>query len=199
MPEPKQFLVDNLDVYRKPILYEKDCSQAIDFQNLKHGTFYTLKFEKTQLADIEKTSALIRSVAYPDQVDLFKTSQERNCQMRNQVEAVFRDYMYISHPEDFMFYHSLNTVAHTRGHLENEKKYRLDTEAPQRSLKARAALFEATGQNVAAQIKERSAELRQKIADKFALWETEMQALLSDFDHYLEQLAEIEAFNSAKI
>ena len=44
--------------------------------------------------------------------------------MRNQVESAYRNYLHISHPEDFMFYHSLRTLANTRGQVENETKFR---------------------------------------------------------------------------
>ena len=58
------------------------------------------------------------------------------------------------------------------------------------------AVFEACGAHIVEQMDNRNREIKQKINDKLAVWEAEMKALLSDFDHNLEQIAEIEDFNS---
>ena len=50
-PEPKQFLVDSLDQYRKPVLVRSDDvhdREPVEFANIKHGEFYQLTFMKAE-------------------------------------------------------------------------------------------------------------------------------------------------------
>ena len=47
-------------------------------------------------------------------------------------------------------------------------------------------------------MQQRNAELKGKLT-RIQEWEDEMRALCDDFDFNLEQIAEIEAFNQAKI
>ena len=91
---------------------EVGARQATEFHNLKHGAYYNLILEPANESEIAQTAALIKSVAYPDAELTFKTGQERNMQTRNHVEAVFRSYMHISHPEDFLYYHGVIALAH---------------------------------------------------------------------------------------
>ena len=119
-PEPKHFLVDSINLYLKPKLVEVGSRDVTEFHNLRHATYYNLSFESANESEIIQTTSLIKSVAYPDASNSFKTSSQRNMQVRSNVETVFRSYMHISHAEDFMYYHSVISRAYNRGHLANE-------------------------------------------------------------------------------
>ena len=107
--------------------------------------------------------------------------------MRNQVEASFRDYLHISQPEDFTYYHSLYTLAHNAGNLENEKRYHADCEPNVNRFKGTAANFTATGRQIYDQMIERNLEMKEKLK-KIETFEEEMNALINDFDFDLEQI-----------
>lgn len=64
--------------------------------------------------------------------------------MCNEVESVFRHYLHVSQPEDFMFVHSLGTLARTEGHLVSERLYKTDFKDAKDHLKGRVAGLEAT-------------------------------------------------------
>ena len=114
--DPKCFLVDSLADYRKPILFDKDGS-VVDYSDLVHRGIYTLKFEKTKRVQFEKKLIdeepypLVESIAYSDNHHSFNTSKQRNAQVRTQVESAFTDYLYISKPEDFLYFNEVHNVA----------------------------------------------------------------------------------------
>ena len=51
-PEPKQFLVDALETYLKPVLVEVGASKVTEFHSLKHGAYYNLFFEQADEGEI---------------------------------------------------------------------------------------------------------------------------------------------------
>lgn len=98
-----------------------------------------------------------------------------------------------------MFYHSLKTVAHKEGHKQNERKFEGGLVGIEQNFSGHVSVFEASANHILAQMQNKNQDIRYKLDHKLAVWEAEMQALLCDFDHNLEQIAEIEHFNSQKI
>ena len=48
-------------------------------------------------------------------------------------------------------------------------------------------------------MRDKHGEMRHELDTKLTQWENEMKAMLADFDHYSEQIAEIDDFNRSKI
>ena len=97
-----------------------------------------------------------------------------------------------------MYYHSLQTLAQRLGHNENYWSYSQRFEPVKQHFVTKYNDFTAKAKNVSEQMLQRNADLRGKLG-RIQEWEDEMRALCDDFDFNLEQIAEIEAFNQAKI
>ena len=67
--EPKCFLVDSIQEFRKPVLLDKD-GKVVEYHNLTHRGMYTLTFEETMRAKFENNTGSerpypqVESIAY---------------------------------------------------------------------------------------------------------------------------------------
>mmetsp|Transcript_45688 Transcript_45688/g.60565 ORF Transcript_45688/g.60565 Transcript_45688/m.60565 type:complete len:99 (+) Transcript_45688:39-335(+) len=75
----------------------------------------------------------------------------------------------------------------------------MELEPTQRRFQGYNHAFEGSGTHILEQMSGKTGEMRQELETKLTEWEAQMQAMLADFDHYAEQIAEIDDFNKSKI